>query len=219
MKPTTWKMLATAGLAVAAACAFADAAPPPADATAAVGRYLAEHGDFCLGKMDWPVDISALDERARGRDVVQMPVLESLGLVQATAASAMRVEGPGVDEGDPPRPVAVRRYALTPSGERFMREREVVVAGPQGEHVVRRRDLCAARLALDAVVDWQPAGAPDRFVATFTYVATPAPWAATPAFRRVFPMAVRVIDGAHAMRLKQGFRRVGDAWVADGLAD
>ena len=191
----------------------------PATAVAAVTHYLAEHGDFCLGKMDWPVELSAIDERARGRDVVQMPVLEHLGLVQSSAATAMRVEGVDIDEGAAPVAVPVRRYTLTALGERFMRDREVIVAGSQGDRLVRRRDLCVARMALDAVVDWRPAAQPDRRVATYTYVATPAPWAASPAFRAAFPMAVRVIEGSRTLRLKQAFRRVGDAWVPDGLAD
>ncbi len=222
MKDRKLKMMlaAAAALAAVAAVAAEPAAPDRAAATAAVTRYLAGHGDFCLGKMDWPVDISAIDERARGRDVVQMPVLESLGLVRSSMATALRVEGADVDEeGATPKPVAVRRYELTAFGERFVREREVVVPGPQGERVVRRRDLCAARMSLAAVVDWRPAGAPDRAVATYTYVASPAPWAAGPAFRGVFPMAARVIDGSREMQLKQAFKRVGGAWVPDGLAD
>ncbi len=218
MKVAPLKCLLAAGAALSLGAAGAGEPATP-DATAAVTRYLAGHGDFCLGKMDWPVELSALDERARGRDVVQMPVLESLGLVKSSMATALRVEGPGADEGAAPVPVAVRRYELTAFGASFVREREIVVPGPQGDRVVRRRDLCAAHLALDAVVDWTPGGTPGRFVATYTYLATPAPWAASPAFRQAFPMAARVIDGAHAMPLKQGFKRVGDEWVPDGLAD
>jgi hypothetical protein len=221
MKVLPLKLLLAAGAAfvVGAAAAGEPAMPDRAAATAAVTRYLAAHGDFCLGKMDWPVDLSALDERARGRDVVQMPVLESLGLVKSSMATALRVEGPGAEEGAAPVPVAVRRYELTALGEGFMREREIVVPGPQGDRVVRRRDLCAARMGLDAVVDWTPAGTPGRYVATFTYVAAPATRPRAPAFRQAFPMAARVIDGAHAMQLKQAFRRVGDQWVPEGLAD
>jgi hypothetical protein len=217
----TLTKLFTAGVAFACAGAIAGEIAPPdrATATAAVAHYLAERGDFCLGKMDWPVELSAIDERARGRDVVQMPVLESLGLVRSSTATALRVEGVDVEEGAAPKPVAVRRYELTTLGQGFTREREIVVAGPQGARVVRRRDLCVARMALDAVVDWQPAGAPDRYVATYTYVASAAPWAAASGFRQAFPMAARIIDGAHAMQLKQGFRRVGDAWLPDGPAN
>jgi hypothetical protein len=221
MNVSTFKLLLAAGAALATAVAVAaeTGTPDRAAATAAVTRYLAEHGDFCLGKMDWPVEFSALDERARGRDVVQMPVLESLGLVKSSMAMALRVEGPDAEEGAAPVPVPVRRYQLTVLGEGFMREREIVVPGPQADRVVRRRDLCVARMTLDAIVDWKPSAQPDRWVATYTYVATPAPWASAPAFREAFPMAVRVIEGAHALQLKQGFKRVGDAWVPDGLAD
>lgn len=200
------------------------AAEPPAlpdrgTAGAAVAHYLAEHGDFCLGKMDWPVDLSALDERARGRDVVQMPVLESLGLVRSFAATALRTEGPDVEEGAAPVSVPVTRYQLTPLGERFMREREVVVARAQGDVVVRRRDLCAARLTLDGVVAVSPGGAPGGFVATYTFDIQPADWARSADFQRAFPMAARVIGGARQMQLKQAFAWKDGAWQPAGLAN
>lgn len=225
--------VATVAAAVAVPVAAQEQAASPAQAglpdraaaTAAVARYLARDGNFCLGKMDWPVDLSALDERARGRDVQQMPVLESLGLASSAMATAMRAEGRDAQEGARPEPVAVRRYTLTPAGLAWMREREIVVPGPDGDRVVRRSDLCAATLALDALVDWKaaatgaPAGAAPAFVATYTYVATPAPWATGADFRRVFPMAARVIDGTRVLRLKQRFQLVGGAWVPAGLAD
>jgi hypothetical protein len=169
--------------------------------------------------MDWPVDISALDERARGRDVVQMPVLESLGLVRASDATALRAEGPGVEEGGAPVPVAVRRYELTPLGQRFVRDREVFVAAADGDKVVRRRDLCAAHLSLEQVVAVAPGGAPRTFVATYTYEIAPAAWAVAPDFQRVFPMASRVIGGARQMQLKQAFAWSDGAWKPVGLAN
>ncbi len=202
-------------------CAAAEPAgvPDRATAAAAVTRYLADHGDFCLGKMDWPVDISVLDERARGRDVVQMPVLESLGLVRSGAAIALRVEGPDAEEGGAPVPVAVRRYELTPLGEQFVRDREVFVAAADGDKLVRRRDLCAANLSLAQVVAVAPGAAPGTFVATYTYEATPAAWALAPDFQRVFPMAARVIGGAHQMQLKQAFAWKDGGWTPVGLSE
>ncbi len=196
-------------------------------AASAVQHYLADHGDFCLNEMDWPVDISDLDERARSRAALQMPVLEGLGLVASGAATAMRVEGRDADdESRPePRPVAVRRYVLTPVGEAAMRERQIVVSAADGERVVRRRDLCVAHLVLDQVVEWRmlpstPGQDVPEFVATYTYVTTAlAPWTAAPEFRQVFPMAALVLDGSHAMQLKQRFRQVDGAWVPSGLAD
>ena len=208
-------------LTLALGTSFANAASVPdrAEAAIVVARYLADHGDFCLGKMDWPVDISALDERAHSRDVVQMPVLESLGLVRSSAATAMRVEGPDAQEGGPPVPVAVRRYELTPRGERFMRDREVMVARAEGDLRVHRRDLCAAHLALAEVVAVAPGAAPGAFVATYTYEAQTAPWATAADFQRAFPMAARVVDGSRRMQLKQAFEWSDGAWHAAGLAN
>ena len=209
-------------LAIASlACAAVEpAAMPDHDAaTAIVQHYLDGHGDFCLGKTDWPVDISALDERARGRDVLQMPVLEALGLVHSSAATAMRVEGPGLDDGSPPVPVAVKRYEPTPLGERYMRDRLVTVARADGDVRLRGRDLCAAHLALAGVVAVAPGAAPQTFVATYTYEATPAPWAMAADFQRAFPLAARVIVGSRKVQLKQAFAWKDGAWTPDGLAN
>ena len=221
MKSLAMKMtiLALAFASLSSAAAEPADVPDRATAAAAVTRYLADHGDFCLGKMDWPVDISALDERARGRDVVQMPVLESLGLVRASAATALRIEGPEAEEGAAPQPVAVRRYELTPLGRQFVHDRDVVVAAAYGDKLVRRRDLCAARLSLDQVVAVAPGDAPRTFVATYTYEAAPVAWAAAPEFQRVFPMAARVIGGAHQLQLKQAFAWTEGAWKPVGLAN
>ncbi len=211
--------LALAVASLACSAAEPQTIPDRDAATAVVKRYLDSHGDFCLGKMDWPVDISALDERARGRDVLQMPVLESLGLVHASAATALRVEGPGLGDDSPPVPVAVKRYELTPLGERYMRDREVTVARAQGDVRIRERDLCAAHLALAEVVAVAPGGAPQTFVATYTYDARPAPWATSADFQRVFPLAARVIVGSRRMQLKQAFAWKDGDWTPDGLAN
>ncbi len=219
MKTMLLSLALASGANLAGAAAEAPALPDRAAAAEAVRHYLADHGDFCLGKSDWPVDISALDERAHGRDVVQMPVLEALGLVRSSAATAMRVEGPGADEGAPPVAVAVKRYELTPRGEEFMRDREVVVARAEGDRRVRVRDLCAAHLALAEVVAVTPGDAPRSFVATYTYDAQPAPWAGATDFQRAFPMAARVIGGARRMQLKQAFAWVDGAWRPSGLAN
>ncbi len=148
-----------------------------------------------------------------------MPVLESLGLVHASAATALRVEGPGLGDDSPPVPVAVKRYELTPLGERYMRDREVTVARAQGDVRIRERDLCAAHLALAEVVAVAPGGAPQTFVATYTYDARPAPWATSADFQRVFPLAARVIVGSRRMQLKQAFAWKDGDWTPDGLAN
>ncbi len=64
-----------------------------------------------------------------------------------------------------------------------------------------------------------PGDTPHAFVATYTYAAAPADWANAPDFRRVFPMAARVIDGARRVELKQAFALKDGAWVPAGLAN
>ena len=194
--------------------------PDRAAATAAVTRYLADHGDFCLGKMDWPVDISALDERAHGRDVMQMPVLESLGLVRSRPATALRVEGAGAGRGRARR----RRWpcaatTLTPLGERFMREREIVVPGPEGDRRVRRADLCAAHLSLRGRRWWRRRADAESLRSRPTPTRSRRAVGSVAGFPRAFPMAARVIDGARRMQLKQAFAWKDGAWTPAGLAD
>jgi hypothetical protein len=164
--------------------------------TAAMNTYLAQRGDLCLGKEHWPIDVTQREIRAHGRNAVQMPVLEHVGLVRSTEASVQASE-------DQPES-AVTRYVLTDEGQKYFLPR-------QGAH-----DFCAARLALDKVVSWElPKGAKEgeEAVVSYTYKVDAASWTGDADVRRVFPMVDRVVRGAGTMQLKQAFRRTEAGWV------
>ena len=180
--------------------------------------YLERRGDLCLAKPTWPIDVTPHDVAVGTRDAVQMPVLERLGLVRSSEATA------DVTTGDGALPVEVRRYELTEAGLRDYRAREIGV-NSAGERV-DAGDLCVARLSLAKVVGWEvaPAGsgaAPGAERAhaevSYTYDVAAAPWTRDPEVKRVLPMVARVVEGAGSATLKEAFTLTPDGWVADEL--
>jgi cytochrome c peroxidase len=159
----------------------------------ALEGYLAERGDLCLGKFDWPVVVRE-DDRPGG-NAVQMPVLERLGLVTAD-----RQEG-------------ATRYALTEKGRRYYIPRDLTRKLSSGKDDVQHADLCAAKLRLDQVVSREPASG-ERVTLTYTYRIDPVDWAADADVRKVFPMMARMIDGERNLQLTQAFVAREGKWVA-----
>jgi len=192
----------TALFAAAAHAAALDRAVV-ADALAA---HLARHGDLCLGKFDWPIDVSAIDFETKTRDALQMPVLEKLGLV-------VSVDGTTTYEGDDSKQVvASKRYVLTDTGRKYYLARETTSRVAGGGSVTHHADFCAGHLALKDVVRWDEAtatGGDAQTTVTYTYRFSPAPWAVDPAARKVFPMVDRIIKGQGTLQLQQRFRISG----------
>lgn len=179
--------------------------------TAALEKYLAQRGDLCLGKYDWPIDVSAADVERGTRDALQMPVLEKLGLVASTDGSVMRK----IDEVE--EPVPVKRYALTEAGKKFYLDKEISTTTSGGNKVVHHGDFCAGKLSLNKVVKWdKPVLAGDRLETTvsYTYKFAAAEWAHDPEAQKVFPMVERILKGEGSLQLQQHLRLSGKSWVA-----
>jgi hypothetical protein len=177
--------------------------------TAAVKDYLDKRGDLCLGKYDWPIEVSAQEIQAGGRNAVQLPVLEKLGVVRSTGVSA--------DEHpqEAAAPLVVRRYELTETGKKYYLKR--AGAGSR-EHPA---DFCAAKLSLDKVVGWEVHrnGAQSEAVVTYTYRVDAAPWAQDADAQRVFPAVARVLSGAGKAQLREAFTLTGFGWAAKDSVD
>jgi hypothetical protein len=200
-------------LASLAACHDPQAQLPTRDNfTAAVTGYLAQRGNLCVGKFDWPVVVTEADRQANGFDAQQMAVLESQGLVTGRAVSVAR------DAASVP----AHEYALTAKGSKYYLHVPVVVATPTSR-VTHPGDFCVARLSLDRVFGWEaPQTLNGRKVSSvlFSYrVVDPAPWTMTPEMRRAFPMVMRAIDNAGTLQLRLGIHLTPDGWVADELSD
>jgi hypothetical protein len=177
--------------------------------TAAVNGYLDKRGDLCLGKYDWPIEVSAQEIQAGGRNAVQLPVLEKLGVVRSTAVSADDHPQPGA------APLMVRRYELTDTGKKYYLKRE-----GGGTHA-RPADFCAAKLSLDKIVGWEvhKNGAQSEAVVTYTYRVDAAPWAQDADAQRVFPAVARVLSGAGKAQLREAFTLTGYGWAAKDSVD
>jgi hypothetical protein len=181
----------------------------------ALKQYLAKQGDLCVGKFDWPIDVSQRDIEMRSRDAIQMPVMEKLGLVMSSSGTTIRK-----GEGDAEESVLVKRYTLTDAGKKFYVRREMITVISSGKKIAHQGDFCAAKLSLDKIVRWdQPKviGDTTETTATYTYKVAAADWTKDPEMQKVFPMIDRIIKGQGSMELKQRVRLTKNSWTAVNL--
>lgn len=188
-----------------------------ANFTKAVNTYLAERGDLCLAKNTWPIDVTPAEGSSGSRNAVQMPVLERLGLVQASLASVEKNDEQGKTT------LQVRRYQLTDSGKKFYLPRPAHARPSGNRYAEAEHDLCAVKLSLDQVVGWETPNRPDRensnaeTVVTYTYKVAAAPWTSDAGARQVFPMVDSIIRGAGVRQLKETFVLGSAGWEAKDL--
>ncbi|MES2102879.1 MAG: hypothetical protein V4634_02590 [Pseudomonadota bacterium] len=176
--------------------------------------YLAKRGDLCLAKNVWPIDVTQKDVDTGGRNAIQMPILEKLGLAQSSVATVTASEE-GVSAE-----IKVRRYVLTDAGKKYYLNKEMRSVKSDGDVKFQQGDLCAARLSLDQVTGWEEAntGNGEKMVSvSYTYKVDAAPWTADADIQKVFPMVDRIVRGRGSMQLKESFRLTGEGWVAVDL--
>jgi hypothetical protein len=201
---------AAAGLLLFSAGAHS-ADPSERSLRPALVKYLAERGDLCLGKYDWPIGVTGREAMIGTRDAIQMPVLQKVGLVKSSPGSAQRnVDGVV-------RTLPATRYELTGEGRKFYIARETTQMSADGRKTVRRSDFCAGKLSLDSIVGWDaPKTAGDHIetTVTYTYRIAAARWTRDPDVQKVFPMIDRVVKGEGTMQLKQALRLTRKGWAA-----
>jgi len=207
------KYFITAGLMCFSSAAFCTNPTDPDQTvlTTALEKYLDQQGNFCLGKFDWPIDVSESDFGMRTRDAIQMPVLEKLGLVVSTSASVTRK----VDDAE--QTVSVKRYALTDAGKKFYLDKETQTTTSDGVKVMHHGDFCAAKLSLNKIVRWdkpESLGEYKETTVAYTYKIAAAKWTQDPEIQKAFPMLAYIVKGEGAVQLKQRFRLSGASWVA-----
>ncbi|HEY4956346.1 MAG TPA: hypothetical protein VII31_00905 [Caldimonas sp.] len=173
--------------------------------------YLAARGQLCLAKSVWPIDVTQHEIDVGGRNALQMPVLERLGLVSSTVAEV------DVDDEGTLHHMEVRRFALTEAG----RSSYIARVPSAATRRAAKADFCAARLMLDRVVGMElkppQNGEPERAVVTYTYRVDAAPWTSDAEAQRVFPMVAGVIRGAGKAELQEAFVRTDAGWIAVDL--
>ena len=175
----------------------------------ALENYLTQQGNFCLGKFDWPIDVSEAEFAMKSKDALQMPVLEKLGLASASTAEALR------KVGDTELLVPVKRYTLTEAGQAFYLPKQSVTTAA-GQKTPHTHDFCAGKLSLNKVVRWEKPemqGENKVTTVTYTFKIAAANWSHEPEIQKVFPMLAAVVNGEGTMQLKQQFRWLEKSWV------
>ena len=207
------KLLITAGLLCFSSVAFC-ANSTESDQTilsTALEKYLAQQGNFCLGKYSWPIDLTESDFKMGTREALQMPVLEKQGLVVSSYVSVMRK----VDDKE--QKVLVKRHELTEAGKKFYLSKETQNTTSSGEKIMHHGDFCAAKLSLNTIVRWDKPevhGENKETTVAYTYKIAAAKWTQDPEIQKVFPMLARIVKGEGTLQLKQRFRFSGESWVA-----
>jgi hypothetical protein len=201
----------------------ANAQPTARELTAAVTRYLSDHGDLCVGKFNWPRVVTQADQEAHTNDAVQLPVLERLGLVESTEISVPATATPaswtaGQDKQTAPAAAATaRRYALTAKGRSYYLQKKRTTLGVHGQPVEHDKDLCVGSLTLDKVVRWSAPeavhGHPEAVV-RYTYHVKAADWMADPEARQVFPVMDRIIRNQDNMLMSVNVKLLNGRWVS-----
>jgi hypothetical protein len=186
------------------------AEPSQAVLSKALQKYLSQQGNLCLGKFDWPIDVTQLDFQNGTRDAVQMPVLEKLGLVASADTTVLR------KQEDDEKIFPAKRYDLTDVGKKFYLAKESS-ATVGGQKVVHHHDFCAGKLSLKKIVRWDKptvTGSAVLTTVTYTYNFAPAEWANDDDMKRVFPVIDRIQKGQGSAQLQQNMQLAGKSWVA-----
>lgn len=187
-----------AALMLAAGTAHAAQLPNQAMAKG-LSQYLAQNGDVCVGKFDWPIDVAPGDAEAGSRDAIQLPVLAQLGLVQAESGMTTRAG----------KEVPVERYSLTAAGRKFYLQRASVTVAPTGEKITRSGDFCVGKLSLAKLMTWDAATG----TASYTYKFAAAPWMKDAKAQQVFPMIAYIMQGEGQLQMKQRLRLERGRWI------
>lgn len=198
-----WLAATLAVSMTAGACRSKGQPPDRHDLTKAITTYLQKRGDLCIARADWPVDVTPDDFAAQTRDGVQMPVLESLKLVESSIL-----------------PGGVIRYQLTTLGKQHYIDRDTrqPVSPDSPRH--KASDFCVARLTLDQITHVELHEAPDQpshAVVTYTYDVEAPAWTRDPSARRVFPAVARLLSGARSATLQEELTLAPEGWVANEL--
>jgi hypothetical protein len=169
----------------------------------AVTDYLDAHGDMCIDRSRWPIDVAAAQLHTRASE--QLTALQDAGLVSAAPPAA----------GGAPSSI---RFELTASGKRYYRDKKMISLASDGTLHTRDGDLCYGKLRLDKIIGWE---APRnergvlRTVVTYTYAIEAAPWARNPAVQRMFPTVAMIVRSTGVLQLKQPVALTEDGWQGD----
>jgi hypothetical protein len=205
---------AVAAICTVAVSQAAQVDPSQKELTEAVKAFLVEHGDLCMAKYTWPRDVIPGDESTDSNDVVQLPVLERLGVVKSAQIPVPREAGTASPQDAPPEPI--RRYSLTEKGRQYYLEKKHTILGPHDMPTEHDADFCVAHLTLDKVVRWSPPEPAHGHLETlvrYTYHVKAADWMSDPEAQKVFPIVDRIIRGEGSRMMSATVALQDGKWV------
>jgi hypothetical protein len=187
---------------VLAACGASKQDADRSNFTAAVANFLDEHGDMCVGKVNWPIDVTMADAQARSPNSLQLPALQKAGLV-----SARQIQNDTTLK---------MRYSLNVEGQKYYVHKPMTSMGSDGALKTHAGDLCYGKLRVDKIIGWDPPRIENgvtRTTVTYTYSIDAAPWTRDPDVQRVFPVVAMVVKRSHGdLQLKQSVVLTKDGW-------
>ena len=211
MKTNVWIVAAVSAACMVSVSQAASTGPNEKQLTQAVKAFLADHGDLCMAKYTWPRDVAPGDEKTDSNDVVQLPVLERLGVVKSVEIGAPKDATAAGAQSEP-----AKRYALTEKGRQYYLQKKHTIVGPHDQLTEHDADFCVAHLTLDKVVKWSPPEpAHDHLetVVRYTYHIKAADWMSDPEAQKVFPIVHRIIRGDGSMLMSATVALQNGKWV------
>lgn len=185
--------------------------------TAALQKHFEAHGDLCIGRHAWPVDVPDLPMASGLRDGIQMPALEHAGLVAHVPAEMTWPHRDGTSET-----VKALRYDLTDKGRTFVKAHPMTAARvpAAGATSTTDSDVCYGTIRLGKVVDWEKPHKADgdagkeATTVRYTYMFDAAPWTADPLVQKAYPVLATVVKGSGSMVLSQDMVQTDSGWIA-----
>ncbi|TCK34662.1 hypothetical protein B0G84_6620 [Paraburkholderia sp. BL8N3] len=166
--------------------------------TAAVSQFLDAHGDMCVGKVNWPIDITKEEAQAHTPNSMQLPALKKVGLVEQKQVSDTTM-----------------RFSLTDEGRKYYLHKPMPSVASDGTMRMHEGDLCYGKLHVDKVIGWEPVrteNGAQRTVVTYTYTIDAAPWTRNPDVQQMFPVVAMVVKSGGMLQLKQVVVLTKDGW-------
>jgi hypothetical protein len=183
--------------------------------SAAMDQYLIKHGAMCLRSVylrKWPVDVvdtTSLNFQAAPHatdEAAQLKALEAVGLV---SGNNMEIDQLGIGQKPTGRKSKIRRYTLTETGKKAVREQN------------GQQDICYANMRVGKIIKWdKDDGLGGESTTNLSYhyrVDGLQDWALRPEMESAFPYVKKAVDNAGKEAQRHGVKLTNLGWEALGI--
>lgn len=177
-------------------CFAVETTPDDSKARAALEHYLDQYGDYCLGKYDWPIEVS--DVHPNAPNAIQMLALEKAGIVELSSDSSRHAE----------QSEHTKTYTLTEMGTKYF-IKKAILENTQPLTTDFRKDLCVGKIKLRNVEHLEVLNinsGHQEILISYTYEFLAPEWVLTKDIQIAFPMLSKVLKGSkNNQQLQQRF--------------